>query len=213
MRFLPTITLALCAVSSFASEPRQLTDAEESSLRQFGTKTAGIGIWYVQGSVATIDGHEKEAHAMVVFQPANASKTCLAPAIVFVGNLSKQESAMWRTPDNAQAEYRYWDQPCDLVSPDSAITLKRLVDLGVLQRLKKEQDSIVDNAIKNLSPVHDYSIAASAHQLSSVNIRFDEDYGIVYELRYSANRCHGLSVHTVLESDETKIVGTWEWVC
>jgi len=211
MRFLPTITLALCAVSSSASEPRPLTDAEESSLRLFATKTAGIGIWYVQASVATIDGHEK-AHSMVVFQPTNATETCLAPAILFVGNLSKQESAMWRTPDNAQAEYKYWNQPCDLVNPDSAITLKRLVDLGVLERLKKEQDSIVSNAIKNLSPVRDYSIAASAHQLSRVNIRFDADYGIVYELRYSANRCRGLSVHTVLESDETKIVGTWVWL-
>jgi hypothetical protein len=211
-RVLVAIVLAIVGASATASEQRSLNDTEEADLKTFASEKGGIDTWYVHSSVTELKG-EKEAYAMVVFEPASTTEYCLAPAATFVGSSAVGEPLVWETPENAKVSYRFWFESCDRASPESSITLKELLDFDVLEKIKGERDSIIDAMEKRLEMGRQEADPPSALQLSEIDLSYDTEHGPVYHIKYSLGYCFWLSADVIFESGKANVVEAWRVVC
>ena len=206
------ITLAIVAISGAATEHRSLNDSEEDRLKKFASEKAGVDTWYIHASVSERES-QNEAYAMVVYQPASAPEYCLAPAVMFVGKSAIGEPLVWNAPENAKVNYRFWFESCNGANPESAITLKALLDFDVLERIRSQREPITSAMEKRLDLGREESAPSSALQLSEIDLRYDTEHGPVYHIKYSLRRCFSLSADVVFESGEASVIGAWRVVC
>ena len=204
------LALALNCVE--ASEYRDLTAAEESKLRAIAAESAGVGVWLTQGGVI-LDEARETSLVNVIFEPANVSGYCLAPSAVFKAEGQEQELQDWTLIEGGPTQYRFWYQSCDDADLQSAVVLEQFVDISVLQRLKEQQDWIIDTAIHSLAPEYEYDIPVSEHKPRRIGIRFNPDRGAIYRLQYWGTKCRGLSIDALLLPDEIGVLDSLVWVC
>ena len=204
--------LAIVGVSATASEQRALNDLEEADLKTFASEKVGVDTWYVHSSVTELKS-QNEAYAMVVFEPASTPKYCLAPAVTFVGRSTVGELLVWDSRENEKISYRFWFESCDRATPESAISLKVLLDFEVLERIRGERESIIDAMERRLGVGRQETDPPSALELSEIDLRYDTAHGPVYHLRYSLGHCFWLSADVVFASGEASVIEAWRVVC
>jgi hypothetical protein len=138
---------------------------------------------------------------------------CLAPSAYFTAENADGELLEWRPSERVNVQYRFWYQACDEADPQSPIVLEQYVDVSVLERLSRQLDQIVGDAVRSFPPEREYNVPISEHELRRIGIHFDSEHGAVYELNYRGTVCRGLSIDAVLRRDEIHVLRSTEWVC
>jgi hypothetical protein len=211
-RLLVAITLAAVSAVTVASEPRLLTDVEKTRLDDFAAAKAGVDAWYSQSSLSESDDR-KEGYAMVVFKPARATGYCLAPAAMFIGKSSASEPLVWAAAESVRVEYRFWFESCERADQESAITLKALLDVDTLQRIKDQRENIITEMEQHLDIRRDDTDPSSTLRLTEIDLRYDMERGPVYRIEYSLSQCSRLSAYVVMESGEASVIEAFRVVC
>lgn len=211
-RALAAIMLALFGLWATASEQRSLNGSEEADLMTFASEKGGVDTWFIHSSVTELKS-QKRAYATVVFEPASTLKYCLAPAVTFIGNSAVGAPLVWETHESAKGSYRFWFDSCERANPDSAITLKELMDFDVLERIQGERQSIIAAMEERLDVDRQEADLPSALQLNEIDLRYNTEHGPVYHIRYSLSNCAWLSADVVFESGKANVVEAWRVVC
>ena len=212
-RLLVTVYLVIfLSLANASFEYRDLSDAEDAALRAAASKSAGIDVWLMQGNVIRADAGDT-SQVNVIFEPADVSGYCLAPSAYFTAENANGELLEWRPSERGTVQYRFWYQACDEADPQSPIVLEQYVDVSVLERLSRQLDQIVGDAVRSSPPEREYNVPISEHELRRIGIRFDSEHGAVYKLNYRGTVCRGLSIDAVLRRDEINVLRSAEWIC
>ena len=202
-RLVLVFALCLQASVSGASQPQPLDAVREIELIEFAAEHTGIDVWYVLTAIV-VPAQPVQGTAIVIFEPSGTAEACMAPAVVFSGQMDEAGNLEWQAPEAGALTYRVWFVACDDAERGDAVFLEDVIGFDTLGTIRSESDSILAEALARIGG--DREGLRREARIREIGLRYDSQRGPVYSVRFEGSLCVWVSADVTFEEGRSRVL-------